>query len=167
MDETPGLAVDRMLMRLARWLRLLGADVITDASLPGSELLKLARADNRILVTRDKRLRTATDVYFVEANSIRTQLREVIRRFGLDPRMIALTRCSRCNTVLTPVARELVSLRVPPYVFASHDRFAECGGCGASFFAATNPQRKDSVVRFISLFRASVPPRTRVLLLFL
>src|SRR5271168_1263953 len=98
MDETPRLAVDRMLMRLARWLRLLGVDVITDASLTGAELLKLARADNRILVTRDKRLRTAADVCFVDSNSIRDQLRESVRRFNLDPQAIALTRCSRCNT---------------------------------------------------------------------
>jgi len=141
MDETPRLAADRMLMRLARWLRLLGADVITDASLTGAELLKIARADNRILVTRDKRLRTAADVFFVESNAIRSQLREAVRRFGLDPRVIALTRCSRCNHVLTPVARELVSRRVPPYVFASHDRFAECGECGRIYWPETHPER--------------------------
>ena len=128
-------------MRLARWLRLLGADVITDASLTGAELLKIARADNRILVTRDKRLRTAADVFFVESNAIRSQLREAVRRFGLDPRVIALTRCSRCNHVLTPVARELVSRRVPPYVFASHDRFAECGECGRIYWPETHPER--------------------------
>lgn len=128
-------------MRLARWLRLLGADVITDASLTGAELLKIARADNRILVTRDKRLRTAADVFFVESNAIRSQLREVVRRFGLDPRVIALTRCSRCNHLLTPVARELVSRRVPPYVFASHDRFSECGKCGRIYWSETHPKR--------------------------
>jgi uncharacterized protein with PIN domain len=150
MDETPRLAVDRMLMRLARWMRLLGADVIVDASLPGSDLLRIARADNRTLVTRDKRLRTATDVYFVEANSIRTQLAEVIRRFGLDPHAIALTRCSRCNTVLTSVARELVSLRVPPYVFASHDRFAECAGCGRIYWPETHPARMHAMLDSIA-----------------
>ena len=150
MDETPRLAVDRMLMRLARWMRLLGADVIVDASLPGSDLLRIARADNRTLVTRDKRLRTATDVYFVEANSIRTQLSEVIRRFALDPHIIALTRCSRCNTVLTPVARELISLRVPPYVFASHDRFAECGGCGRIYWPETHPERMHAMLDSIA-----------------
>jgi uncharacterized protein with PIN domain len=150
MDETPRLAVDRMLMRLARWMRLLCADVIVDASLPGSDLLRIARADNRTLVTRDKRLRTATDVYFVEANSIRTQLAEVIRRFGLDPHAIALTRCSRCNTVLTSVARELVSLRVPPYVFASHDRFAECAGCGRIYWPETHPARMHAMLDSIA-----------------
>jgi uncharacterized protein len=146
MDETPRLAVDRMLMRLARWLRLLGADVMADASVSGAELLKIARADNRILVTRDKRLRTAADVYFVESNAIRGQLRAAVVRFGLDPRAIALTRCSRCNLALTAVARELVSRRVPPYVFASHDRFAECEKCGRIYWSETHPARMHAML---------------------
>jgi uncharacterized protein len=151
MDETPRLAVDRMLMRLARWLRLLGADVIADESLTGAQLLRIARANNRILVTRDKRLRTAPDVFFVASNSIRGQLREAVRRFGLDPRAITLTRCSRCNTVLTTIARELVSRRVPPYVFASHDRFAECGGCGRIYWPETHPARIHAMLDSIGL----------------
>jgi uncharacterized protein with PIN domain len=151
MVETPRLAVDRMLMRLGRWLRLLGADVIADASLSGADLLRIARAETRILVTRDKRLRTAPDVFFVESNAIRGQLREAVRRFGLDPRAIALTRCSRCNTVLTIIARELVSRRVPPYVFASHERFAECGGCGRIYWPETHPARMHAMLDSIGL----------------
>jgi uncharacterized protein len=150
MDETPRLAVDRMLMRLARWLRLLGADVVSDASLTGSELLKAARANNRILITRDKRLRTAADVFFVESNAINGQLREAVGRFRLDPRVIALTRCSRCNNVLTPVARELVSRRVPPYVFACHDRFAECESCGRIYWPETHPARMRAMLDSIA-----------------
>ncbi len=150
MDETPRLAVDRMLMRLARWLRLLGADVIADASLTGAELLKIARADDRILVTRDKRLRTASDVFFVESNAISGQLREAVGRFRLDPGVIALTRCSRCNQVLTPVARELVSRRVPPYVFASQDRFAECQACGRIYWPETHPARMRAMLDSIA-----------------
>ena len=128
-------------MRLARWLRLLGVDVITDASLSGAELLRVARAENRILLTRDKRLRTAPDVFFVASNSIRGQLREAVRRFNLDADAPALTRCSRCNRKLTPVAREVVSRRVPPYVFAAHDRFAECETCGRLYWPETHPKR--------------------------
>jgi uncharacterized protein with PIN domain len=149
--KLPALAVDRMLMRLARWLRLLGADVIADASLTGAELLRIGRADNRILVTRDKRLRTAPNAFFVTSNSIRGQLREVVQRFGLDPRAIAPTRCSRCNTVLTTIARELVSRRVPPYVFASHERFAECGGCGRIYWPGTHPARMRAMLDSIEL----------------
>jgi uncharacterized protein with PIN domain len=151
MDEAPRLAVDRMLMRLARWLRLLGADVITDSSLTGAELLKIARAETRMLVTRDKRLRTAADVFFVESNAIRDQIREAVRRFRLDPREIALTRCSRCNLVLKAVARELLARRVPPYVFASHDRFAECEKCGRIYWSATHPTRMRAMLDSVDL----------------
>src|SRR5260370_36103219 len=126
MDETPRIAADRMLMRLARWLRVLGADVVTDASRSGAGLLKLARSVGRILITSDKRLRTAADVGFVESNAFREQLREVVTRLGLDPRATPFTRCSQCNHLLTSVARALASLRVPPYVFAIHDRFSDC-----------------------------------------
>lgn len=140
-----------MLMRLARWLRLLGADVITDASLSGAALLKLARANDRILVTRDKRLRTARDVFFIESNAIRSQLREVVLPFGLDPRAtLKLTRCSRCNDVLTPVARELVARRVPAYVFACHDRFAECAACGRIYWPETHPARMRAMLDSIA-----------------
>jgi len=48
MDETPRIAVDRMLMRLARRLRLLGADVIAGASLTGVALLQVGFRDYKI-----------------------------------------------------------------------------------------------------------------------
>ncbi|MDO8433476.1 MAG: Mut7-C RNAse domain-containing protein [Candidatus Binatus sp.] len=140
-DETPRFAADRMLMRLARWLRLAGADVIADDSIDGAGLLRRARIENRILLTRDKRLRTASDVFFVESNDLREQLRGVLGHFAIDPTAHAFTRCSRCNAVLAPVERELVSRRVPPYVFASHDRFAECLSCGRIYWPETHQNR--------------------------
>jgi uncharacterized protein with PIN domain len=151
MDENPKFAADRMLMRLARWLRLLGADVVTDRSLSGAELLKIARSEGRILVTRDKRLRTSADVVFVECNALRDQLREVVARLRLDPRAAAFTRCSQCNHLLIPVSRELVGLRVPPYVFASHDRFSECEGCGRIYWPETHPARIRAILDSIGL----------------
>ena len=151
MDETPRIAADRMLMRLARWLRLLGADVVTDPSLSGAELLKIVRSEGRILVTRDKRLRTAADVVFVECNALRDQLREVVTRLRLDPRAAAFTRCSQCNHLLIPVSRELVGLRVPPYVFASHDRFSECERCGRIYWPETHPARIRAILDSIGL----------------
>jgi uncharacterized protein with PIN domain len=130
-----------MLARLARWLRLLGADVRSEPALSGAELLRLAREDQRILLTRDKRLRTAHDVFLVTGDRFREQLREVLARFPFDTRLNAFTRCSHCNCTLREVARELVLRRVPPFVYASQDRFAECAGCGRVYWAATHPER--------------------------
>jgi uncharacterized protein len=139
MDEK--FAADRMLMRLARWLRLLGADVICEPTLGGAQLLKAAREENRTVLTRDKRLRTAPDVFYLESNLFRDQLREVLARFPFDVRKSAFTRCSYCNRLLRGVGRDLVARRVPPFVYASHERFAECEGCGRIYWAATHPER--------------------------
>jgi uncharacterized protein with PIN domain len=149
-DEMPRFAADRMLMRLARWLRLLGADVITDTSIGGADLLKRARLEGRILLTRDKRLRTAADAFYLEANDFRDQLREVIAHFAIVPSDRAFTRCSRCNLILASVSRAGVSLRVPPYVFASHERFAECPGCGRIYWRETHPERIAALLKSIT-----------------
>jgi uncharacterized protein with PIN domain len=138
MNETPRFAVDRMLARLARWLRLMGADVLFDAALGGADLLRRAREEGRITVTRDKRLRTAPDVIFLTANLFREQLREVLTRCPFDPRAQAFTRCSECNELLQWLDRNLVARRVPPFVFASHEKFACCPRCGKIYWDATH-----------------------------
>jgi len=127
--------------RLARWLRLMGADVICEKTLGGSAILKLAREQHRVVLTRDKRLKTAPEVLFIESNDFREQLRQVLARFPFDPRRDAFTRCVICNRPLVTVPREVVSRRVPPFVFASFDKFAECDRCGRIYWAATHPER--------------------------
>lgn len=141
MEEIPKFAADRMVARLARWLRLLGADVISDEGIDGTAMLRRARADGRLMLTRDKRLRTAADVLYLEPGDFRAQLRAVLERCPFDIRSHAFTRCSRCNTVLRPVAREVVGGRVPPFVYASHERFAVCDRCGRVYWGATHPER--------------------------
>jgi uncharacterized protein len=139
--RAPRLSVDRMLGRLARWLRLAGADVSFDSTLGGSDLLREARAQGRIVITRDKRLRTASDVIWLEANDVRGQMRETLERVPFDSSALAFTRCSRCNTPLRAVSREIVARRVPPFVYASQERFAQCDGCGRVYWDATHPAR--------------------------
>lgn len=134
-------AADRMLARLARWLRLCGVDVTHDSSLGGAELLHAARRDQRFVLTRDKRLRTAPDALYLRSEKLREQLHEVLHRFGIDPAQGALTRCSRCNHLLHEVDRERARTRVPPYVFQTQDRFCECPGCGKIYWRATHPER--------------------------
>src|SRR5712692_1503857 len=139
MAEIPRFAADRMVTRLARWLRLLGADVIYGPELHGGALVAAARAESRIVLTRDKRLRTAPEVLFIESNFFREQLVQVMRRYPFDPRARIFTRCLECNEPLRTVPRELVARRVPPFVFASNESFALCDRCGHVYWQATHP----------------------------
>ena len=147
--DIPRFAADRMLGRLARWLRLCGVDVRYDMNLGGSALLRAARAEARLLLTRDKRLRTASDVLYLGSERMREQLAEVLRRFAIDPSAHALTRCSRCNATLHEISRETVMTRVPPFVYASNDRFAECDRCGHIYWPATHHARILEQMRLI------------------
>ncbi|HKV54725.1 MAG TPA: Mut7-C RNAse domain-containing protein [Candidatus Binataceae bacterium] len=140
-EQAPRFAVDRMLKRLARWLRLMGADVICDEALSGAETLRLAREQGRPLLTRDKRLRTADDVLYIEGHLFRDQIREVMARYPFDPRRFAFTRCSNCNDLLKRVSRETVARRVPPFVYAAHESFAECERCGRILWDASHVER--------------------------
>jgi uncharacterized protein with PIN domain len=140
-EAPPKFAVDRMLQRLARWLRLTGADVLCDPALSGAELLSRARAEGRVILTRDKRLRTAPDVLYVEAQLFRDQLREVLQHYPFDPRRFAFTRCSRCNELLHAISAEAVARRVPPFVYAQQRQFSICGRCNRIYWDATHPER--------------------------
>jgi uncharacterized protein with PIN domain len=140
-EQAPKFAADRMLTRLARWLRLMGADVICDPALSGAEILRRAREEERPLLTRDKRLRTAPDVLYVESHLFRDQIREVMERYPFDPRRFAFTRCSSCNQILRQVPRDAVARSVPPFIYAAHDKFAICERCNRVHWDASHVER--------------------------
>ncbi|MDD1736101.1 MAG: Mut7-C RNAse domain-containing protein, partial [Methanothrix sp.] len=58
-DYVQRYVVDLMLMRLGRWLRLLGQDVALPEGESDEELLRQAAEENRMVITRDKRLSQA------------------------------------------------------------------------------------------------------------
>lgn len=151
METIPKFAADRMLARLARWLRLLSADTIYDENIDGAAMLKVAWAEGRIMLTRDKRLKTAPEVLFLASNDFRDQLRQILTRYPFDAVRCALTRCSRCNTPLIEVSRDVVRSRVPPFVYASHEKFSECPRCAHIYWSGTHPERIFREVKKIGL----------------
>jgi uncharacterized protein with PIN domain len=150
-SEAPKFAADRMLLRLARWLRLMGADVLCQPELSGAELLRLARAQGRPLLTRDKRLRQAPDVLYVKADLFRDQLRQVLQRYPFDVHRFAFTRCSSCNQLLQRVPREVVARRVPPFIYAAHEEFAVCEQCNRVHWDASHIKRAISEIDALTL----------------
>jgi len=126
-------AVDRMLGRLARWLRLLGYDALYLNNLSNDQFLALADK-GRILLSRNTRLMGMAPpekFVFIEENDPRAQLKGVVRLLGLKPEPDSFfTRCTLCNGVLEPIEAEDVSGDVPAHVRTSHTRFSRCDPCG-------------------------------------
>src|SRR5262245_21597683 len=133
-------AADRMLGRLARWLRILGHDVAYGPHLRGRALVVCARRERRVLLTRDTRLVRDPELpphLFLTSDDFREQLRQVGAAFPLESRNL-FGRCLSCNRRLETVARADVRERVPAYVFKTAAHFHRCGRCGRLYWPATH-----------------------------
>ncbi len=93
-----------MLGKLARWLRMMGQDVIYSVQFSDSELLKLAKAEERVLLTRDfelykRAITRSLDTFYVEGKTESERLVEVGGHYNL---MLEVDRdkshCPICHT---------------------------------------------------------------------
>jgi uncharacterized protein with PIN domain len=130
---------DNMLGRLATWLRLLGYDTVYIPHADDPTLARLARAQDRVLLTRDVELtnRRGLNFLLIESEKVDEQVRQVFRALNLSARE-AFSRCAECNQVLTIVTKESVQGRVPPYVFQTQERYRECQKCQRIYWRGTH-----------------------------
>lgn len=136
-------AADKMLGRLTKWLRVIGQDVAYGPHLSGYGLIRAARREGRLILTRDRALATKNppEYLLIESDRFRDQLRQVVRACRLDPLKEAFTRCVECNSLLEPIAGGAVEKRVPPYVFSTQKKFSLCPTCRRIYWPATHQQK--------------------------
>ncbi len=137
----PRFVADAMLGRLAKWLRMMGYDVTFRADVDDVEVLRHARAEGRLLLTRDRLLarRAGSLGVLLVSQRLEEQLRELAER-GVIQGPLATTRCPLCNTVLVALSRAAARDRVPPYVYQTQDAFYECPECQRVYWPGTHWQ---------------------------
>jgi uncharacterized protein with PIN domain len=142
--EHPRFVADVMVGRLARWLRILGYDVLYDNSADDAELKRIAAAEGRVLLTRDREIaetKLPIRVHIVSHDDVASQLADIVEVFELDVESRLFTRCVLCNEPLIEAAREEVADAVPPYVLETVPTFARCPSCGKVYWPATHVGR--------------------------
>ena len=139
------LIADCMLGRLARWLRILGADVVYDSDLGDRELVERAVAEDRVILTRDRRLvlrRQARRHLLIRSENFEEQLAQVIQELDMDVTSARLFgRCLLCNQLLDEIPAEEAHHRVPLYVARTQEQFRQCPQCGRIYWAASHVKR--------------------------
>lgn len=153
MDRPPNprsvrFVADTMLGRLAKWLRILGYDTHYDPSLDDDALLRIAWAEDRILLTRDHALarRGGPLAFLIEHDDLIDQLQAIRQRFG-EPPDAPFSRCPVCNARLLAVPKEAVALCVPAFIWQHHDRFHRCPQCGRIYWPGSHFERMQTVLR--------------------
>ncbi|HUT15551.1 MAG TPA: Mut7-C RNAse domain-containing protein, partial [Anaerolineae bacterium] len=118
---------DGMLGSLAKWLRILGYDTTYYPHLEDNEIARLARAEDRVLLTRDTGLlrRKGLHSLFVESELLEQQLAQVLQDLDLQDEQ-PFSRCPVCNTMLEDVPKHEAWGQVPPYVFQTQQAFRLC-----------------------------------------
>ena len=131
-----------MLGRLARWLRILGHDVVYFRRIEDADLVNLAAREGRVLLTRDTRLvqrKAARRALLIRSHLLEDQIREMVswnREALLAPRLCR--RCLECNEPTVAVEKAELKGRVPAYVFETQARFRSCPSCGRIYWRATH-----------------------------
>lgn len=137
---------DEMLKRLARWLRIMGHDVIDPDVDSDRELIDLAISDNRTILTRDKNLSNSryVEALRILSDDLDNQLEEVLRAFPLEVFPPGPTRCPSCNGLLEGLHTNLLDegwarqRSIPRDVISLYDTIYICTSCDKVYWTGSH-----------------------------
>jgi uncharacterized protein with PIN domain len=137
-ETTPRLLVDAMLGRLTRWLRLIGYDAAYWRDGSDAALIQQARAEGRLIVTRDHQLagRRGVHALLLNAETLDEQILEARALLWGTPE--PFSRCPECNGELMELPHEAARELVPPYVWHTQRAFRRCPECGRVYWKGTH-----------------------------
>jgi len=163
---TPKLICDDHLEKLARRLRLLGFDVLFDKGLDDADLAALAQQENRILLTRDRRLLMRKNVglgMHLRHDNPEEQVLEVLGRLRGTGSTSPFGRCTICNGELrripasSPEHQEALN-EAPPRVRVWRTEYARCDSCKRLYWKGTHYDKLQHMVeRYLGEMDNRVP----------
>jgi len=145
----PRFLLDNHLGRLAAYLRMLGFDSLYKNDYEDAELANILQGDERILLSRDRRLlmrRVVLHGYCLRSLDSLEQLSEVLQRFALTKSINPFHRCVRCNHSLEPVSKEAVLDRLEPLTKQYFDEFHICPVCKQIYWKGSHYERMQELI---------------------
>lgn len=143
---------DRMLGKLAKWLRVLGYDVVYLRSGAHEEICDNLQ-EGRTLLTRNRRALSwhgKGKIIMVNDDDPKMQLRQVVK--GLELRELEgeiFSRCLNCNRPLEAIEKEEVREDVPDYIYQKQKEFHRCSDCGKVYWHGSHAVKMRQQLREI------------------
>jgi len=135
---------DIMLGRLARYLRMAGNDVLYFNNICDDEILRIAKAQGRVILTRDNLMLQRRECkngiissMLVKDDGLLRQLKQVKDNFSIEMKPL-FARCLECNSILEKVDKSGIEAKIPPYVFKTQENFLYCATCNKYYWRGTH-----------------------------
>ncbi len=144
---------DSMLGDIARWLRMLGYDTLYSRSYEDWEILRIARRDSRVILTKDVALyrrarKLGLKAVLIEEDSTESTLAKIALRTGIDLGFKEnSTRCPYCNVLLVKLSKAEAISYVKHEVAAKYDKFWLCPRCGKVYWQGNHWETIREVLR--------------------
>ncbi len=150
--------VDNNVGKLAKWLRIMGYDALLFTEEDDGKMIKVALAQNRVILTKDtqimrRRLVTSgrLKAILIEDDEPKAQLRQIADALDLDYQVRPFSICLECNQSLVERDKDEVRDLVPPYVFETQSLYMECPSCHRIYWRGTHWQ---AMSRELEMFTA-------------
>jgi len=136
MKSKPTFAIDSMLGKLAKKLRLLGFDSFYSSNILDNNLLNIAKNEGRILISKDTQLcniskKQNMPTIKLEKEQEIDQLVEINNAIPLGKCIISgdISRCPICNDQLQTIEKDQIKSKVPKGVMEHNEKFWMCKCC--------------------------------------
>jgi uncharacterized protein with PIN domain len=145
--------LDVHLGKLARLLRMLGFDVLYRTDYDDAEIIRIALAEQRIILTRDRRMlfnRIITHGHWLHSTRAEQQARAVLERFDLCGQVQRFRRCPACNGLIESVEKEAILEQLEPLTKKYYTDFFQCTGCRKIYWKGSHYERiRDKLERIV------------------
>jgi len=141
MPREKAFIADTMLGEIARWLRILGYDVLYSKNYSDRQIIQIAEKTGRTILTRDIGLynlarKKGLPAVYISTDRREERLAEISLQTGIPLRLDpSKSRCPYCNARLVEVRdKDMVRDRVPPGALKTYDVFYVCPRCGRVYW---------------------------------
>jgi uncharacterized protein len=141
----PKFITDENVGKLTRLLRIIGLDTVFFTGENDTQLVNLALAENRIILTRDTHIMKRKIIIggkvkaiLIESDNVERQIIQVMKFLSLEKFIQPFTICLEDNHLLISRTRKEIKDRVPPYVWQTQKEYVECPFCHRIYWKGTH-----------------------------
>ena len=150
--------VDGMLGNVAKKLLLFGYDTEYFSDMGYLELMRKAKHENRIIISKDRQLianakkSTIMTIQITKEDEIE-QFLEILYAVHLELNEISgdIARCSKCNSQTIKISKSKISNKIPSKVFEVNEKFWQCDKCKQIYWEGTHIKKLQDFLNKIKM----------------